>query len=74
MCLVDDETMPSADGMRCSGDHGYIDGDSHLVYHGRSDHQVKRWGHRINLDIIQQVNNYYSFFFSKLFYCHVFRA
>ena len=73
MCLVDDETMPPAGGMRCSGDHGYIDSDGHLIYHGRSDHQVKRWGHRINLDIIQQVKQL-LLFFSKLLYCRVFRV
>ena len=55
MCLLDDETTPPADHMRCSGDWGYMDGRGQLTYAGRNDRQVKRRGHRINLDTIQQV-------------------
>lgn len=57
MCLVDEETTHPADTMRCSGDHGYMNGCGQLVYTGRGDRQIKRWGHRINLDHIQQVTN-----------------
>ena len=42
--------------MRPSGDIGHIDEHRRLFYNGRCDRQVKRLGHRINLDHIQQVN------------------
>lgn len=56
MCLIDGETTPPADSMCCSGDYGYVDGRGRLLYAGREDHQIKRWGHRVNLDAIQQVS------------------
>lgn len=55
VCLVAGETRWPEDGMRCSGDRGCVNGAGHLVYSGRDDSQVKRWGHRVNLDVIQQV-------------------
>ena len=55
MCLVGGETTHPDDSMRCSGDRGYVDGDGLLAYLGRGDSQVKRWGHRINLEVVQLV-------------------
>ena len=48
--------------MRPSGDLGHIDQNGRLFYDGRCDRQVKRLGHRINLDHIQQVQCWYSAF------------
>ena len=48
--------------MRCSGDLGYVgseeegEGEGYLMYVGREDRQVKRSGHRINLQWIEQVS------------------
>ncbi len=39
--------------MRCSGDYGYLNSQGQLIFAGRRDRQIKRWGHRINLDRIQ---------------------
>ena len=54
-CVVGDEVKLTPGVMRSSGDLGHIDEDGRLFYDGRCDRQVKRLGHRINLDNIQQV-------------------
>ena len=54
-CLVGDECQLLPGVMRSSGDLGYIDENGRLFYDGRCDRQVKRYGHRVNLDYIQQV-------------------
>ena len=55
VCLVDGEQECPAGQcvMRCSGDSGYQDSQGQLVYVGRGDRQIKRAGHRVNLDKIQ---------------------
>ena len=58
-CLVGDERHLLPDVMRPSGDLGHIDEDGKLFYDGRCDRQVKRLGHRVNLDYIQQVVHIY---------------
>jgi len=55
--MLDDEEKIVAGRMRPSGDHGRYDSDGLIYYVGRMDKQVKRLGHRINLDTIQQVRN-----------------
>lgn len=53
-CPVGQERLEHPSGhMRCSGDWGGLDDLGHLVYAGRTDRQIKRWGHRVNLDVIQ---------------------
>ena len=49
------ETAPPADGMRCTGDCGSVGRGGQVVCTGRMDRQIKRCGHRINLDHVQQV-------------------
>ena len=55
-CLVGDESELTPSMMRPSGDLGHIDQNGKLFYDGRCDRQMKRLGHRINLDHIQQVH------------------
>ncbi len=57
MCLVGDESVICEDGghMRCTGDVGRVLPGGGVVYVGRRDRQVKRRGHRVNLDYIQHV-------------------
>ena len=52
VCLVDGERC----GMRCSGDVGFVE-DSNIYIVGRCDRQIKRFGHRINLDYLEQVRH-----------------
>ena len=57
MCLLDNEKQCTAGTMRPTGDYGsYRKSDGRLCYIGRMDKQIKRLGHKINLDHIQQVN------------------
>ena len=57
MCLLDNEERCIANTMRPTGDYGnYRHSDGRLCYIGRVDKQIKRLGHRINLDHIQQVS------------------
>ena len=57
MCLLDNEERCIASTMRPTGDYGnYRHSDGRLCYIGRVDKQIKRLGHRINLDHIQQVS------------------
>ena len=54
-CLLGDETFLYPGVMRATGDKGHMDEGGRLVYDGRCDRQIKRLGHRINMDHIQQV-------------------
>lgn len=58
MCLVAEETRHPDDGMRCSGDRGRVDAWGRLLCGGREDRQIKRWGHRVNLDHVEQVRRW----------------
>lgn len=55
VCLLGEESVLVSGMMRKSGDLGLIDSDGHLYYLGREDRQVKRWGTRLSLELIQQV-------------------
>lgn len=55
VCCLGNETMLVPGTVRDSGDVGYIDGTGLIHVTGRRDRQIKRCGHRINLDLIQQV-------------------
>ena len=54
-CLLGNEMILMPGVMRASGDMGHFDECGRLMYDGRSDRQIKRLGHRINLDYIQRV-------------------
>ena len=58
VCLLDNEEQLVAGTMRSTGDYGGYRSDGQLCYIGRTDKQIKRLGHRINLDHIQQVCKY----------------
>ena len=57
MCWLEGEAELVSGCMRPSGDVGYIDGSGRLYCVGRTDRQIKRSGHRINLDSIQKVSS-----------------
>ena len=52
-CLVEGESEESVPIMRDSGDIVEVK-DGHMWYVGRSDNQIKRFGHRINLDYVEK--------------------
>ena len=57
VCFLDNEGRCTAGTMRPTGDYGgYRRSDGQLCYIGRMNKQIKRLGHRINLDHIQQVS------------------
>ena len=55
MCILEGEAHVTPGLMRPSGDYGYFGKDGRLYYQGRCDRQIKRLGHRINLDSIEKV-------------------
>ena len=55
VCLLEGESEAIPGVMRPTGDWGYTDGSGRIYFMGRCDRQIKRSGHRINLDSIQQV-------------------
>ena len=55
VCLIGSETTHPSASMRCSGDYASVNNEEGVVCTGRGDRQIKRQGHRINLDTIQQV-------------------
>lgn len=57
VCWLEGETELVSGCMRPSGDIGYVDGSGQLYCVGRTDRQIKRAGHRVNLDSIQQVGS-----------------
>ena len=55
MCLLEGEHELALGVARLTGDWGYRDSHGRVFFLGRKDRQVKRLGHRINLDTVQQV-------------------
>ena len=56
VCLLGGESVLVSGTMRKSGDLGLMDDDGRLYYLGREDRQVKRWGTRLSLELIEQVS------------------
>ncbi len=69
MCLVGDESVICEGGgrMRCTGDVGRVLPGGGVVYVGRRDRQIKRKGHRVNLDYIQHVRFAFNFTIERIF-------
>ena len=59
MCILDDDDVvtPSPSIMRATGDRGWVDERGYIYFTGRLDRQIKRLGHRISLDHLEQVQN-----------------
>ena len=57
VCCLGNEATLIPDTLRDTGDIGYMDKRGLIHVTGRCDHQLKRRGHRMNLDYIQQVKN-----------------
>lgn len=55
MCLLGDEISPTPSTLRGTGDWGWVSEDGTMYFAGRMDRQIKRWGHRVNLDQIEEV-------------------
>ena len=55
VCCLGDERALVPGTFRDSGDEGKVDEEGQIYLCGRSDRQVKRRGHRINLDYVEQV-------------------
>ena len=58
MCLLDDEISPAPSLLRGTGDRGWMSEGGQIYFAGRLDRQIKRRGHRISLDYIEQVPNF----------------
>ena len=58
VCLLDDEMCLAPSLMRCTGDRGRLCEGGQAYFAGRLDRQIKRKGHRLNLDYIEQVPIY----------------
>lgn len=58
MCCLGNEESLVQGTLRDSGDDGTTDEHGHMYLCGRSDRQIKRSGHRINLDYIEQVSGH----------------
>ena len=56
VCCLGNEESLLPDTFRDSGDEGTTDEHGRIYLCGRSDRQIKRRGHRINLDYIEQVS------------------
>ena len=56
MCLLDDEASPAPSTMRGTGDRGRACGGGKIYFAGRLDRQIKRWGHRISLELVEEVH------------------
>ena len=59
MCLVGDETRPAH--LRGTGDRGWVNGEGDVLFVGRLDRQIKRWGHRLSLDLVEQVLYHFEY-------------
>ena len=57
VCLVGNEEEAGLDVMRPSGDVGVVDEKGRVYCLGRWDFQVKRFGHRVSLEVLEQVSN-----------------
>ena len=55
MCLLGNETGPTPSCMRRTGDRGWVSRDGSVYFAGRLDRQIKRQGHRLRLDFIEEV-------------------
>ena len=71
MCLLQGENELLPGRMTPSGDIGYISDDARLYCVGRTDRQIKRSGHRINLDSIQQVSTWSTYGDILALWCEV---
>ena len=60
MCLLGDEASPAHCFMRATGDRGWVCREGKIYFAGRLDRQMKRSGHRISLDHIEQVKRIYA--------------
>ena len=56
MCVIGEETRLQWGRVRCTGDVGRVEEGGAVIFLGRRDRQVKRFGHRVNLDHIQQAS------------------
>lgn len=61
VCLLDNEGGPAPSCMRYTGDRGWVSRDGHVYFAGRLDRQIKRHGHRLNLDFIEEVGTMYVY-------------
>ena len=55
VCLVGSESTAIFGTLRRTGDIVHVDTEGRVFYAGRCDNQVKRLGHRINLEVIENV-------------------
>ena len=55
MCWVGGESAQPSGGLRCTGDCVSVDSAGCVQCTGRLDRQIKRHGHRVNLDTVEQV-------------------
>lgn len=55
VCLLGDEISPAPSTLRGTGDWGWVSEDGVMYFAGRMDRQIKRWGHRVSLDQIEEV-------------------
>ena len=56
VCLVGEETSAEFGTFRRTGDIVCVDVSGRVYYTGRRDNQIKRFGHRINLEMIENVS------------------
>ena len=58
VCLLGDEISPAHSLMRPTGDIGWVSGEGEVYFVCREDRQIKRSGHRLSLDAVEQVCKY----------------
>lgn len=63
VCLLDEEETIAPGTMRATGDWVKVKGEQ-LLYLGRRDRLIKRHGKRVNLDNVQQVSFFTTFYLS----------
>ena len=56
MCVIGEEAGLHWGRVRCTGDMGRVEEGGAVIFLGRQDRQVKRFGHRVSLDYIQQAS------------------
>lgn len=57
VCLVGEEVEADLNLMRRTGDVGVVDEKGSVYCLGRRDFQIKRFGHRMSLEVMEQVSN-----------------
>ena len=57
VCLVGEEVEADLNLMRPTGDVGVVDEKGSVYCLGRRDFQIKRFGHRMSLEVTEQVSN-----------------